>query len=178
MRGALLSGGARGAPFGRAQTPGEDGCQRRRALTWTPCPAPHGSHSSVSRKADLNHSMVGVGRDLWGSSGPTPCQSRVTQSRLHRTRRGLNISREGDSTTPPGNLVQCSITLRVKKFFLVFRFEPEGLGWQSLTLPCAIPAPGGAGGRARQSGCPSLRRGSGQPGGSERCGEGSRGPVP
>jgi len=33
-----------------------------------------------------------------------PCPSRVTQSRLHRTlsRRGLNISREGDSTTSLG----------------------------------------------------------------------------
>jgi len=38
-----------------------------------------------------NHRMVGIGRDLWGSSSPAPCQSRVTQSRLHRTasRQGL-----------------------------------------------------------------------------------------
>jgi len=63
------------------------------------------------------------------------CQSRVTQSRLHRTasRRGLNISREGDSTAPLGSLCQCSITLRGKKFFLMFRwnFTPEfRLGWK------------------------------------------------
>jgi len=32
-----------------------------------------------------NHSMVGVGRDLCGSPSPTPCRSRVTQSRLHST---------------------------------------------------------------------------------------------
>ena len=53
----------------------------------------------------LNHRMVGVGRDLCG---------------LHRTlsRWILNISREGDSTTSLGSLCQCSITLRVKKFFL------------------------------------------------------------
>jgi len=52
-----------------------------------------------------------------------PCQSRVTYSRLHRTasRRVLNISREGDSTTSLGSLFQCSITLRGKKFFLMFR---------------------------------------------------------
>ena len=52
-----------------------------------------------------------------------PCQSRVTQSRLHRTlsRRVLNISREGDSTTPLGSLGQGSVTLRGKKFFLLFR---------------------------------------------------------
>ena len=47
------------------------------------------------------------------------CRSRVTYSKLHRTlsRRVLNISREGDS---PGSLFQCSVTLRGKKFFLMF----------------------------------------------------------
>ena len=52
-----------------------------------------------------------------------PCRSRVTYSRLHRTafRRVLNISREGDSTTSLGSLFQCSVTLRGKKFFLMFR---------------------------------------------------------
>jgi len=52
-----------------------------------------------------------------------PCQSRVTYSRLHRTlsRQVLNISREGDSTTSVGSLCQCSVTLRVKKLFLMFR---------------------------------------------------------
>jgi len=46
-----------------------------------------------------NPSMVGVGRDLCGSSSPTPYPSRVTQSRLHRTlsRWVWNISREGQS---------------------------------------------------------------------------------
>ena len=53
-----------------------------------------------------------------------PCRSRVTYSRLHRTlsRRVLNISREGDSTTSPGSLGQGSVTLRGKEFFLVFRW--------------------------------------------------------
>ena len=53
----------------------------------------------------------------------TPHRSRVTYSRLHRTlsRRVLNISREGDSTTSLGSLFQCSVTLRGKKFFLMFR---------------------------------------------------------
>jgi len=52
-----------------------------------------------------------------------PCQSRVTYSRLHRTlsRRVLNISREGDSTASLGSLFQGSVTLRGKKFFLMFR---------------------------------------------------------
>ena len=63
--------------------------------------------------------MVGVGRDLCGSPSPTPCPSRVTYSRLQRTlsRRGWNISREGDSTASLGSLGQCSVTLR-GKFFL------------------------------------------------------------
>ena len=65
--------------------------------------------------------MAGVGRDLCGSSGPTPCQSRVTYSRLHRTlsRYVLNVFREVDSTTSLGNLSECSVTLRVKRFFLI-----------------------------------------------------------
>jgi len=72
-----------------------------------------------------NHRMVGVGRDLCGSPSPTPCQSRVTHSRLHRTlsRRVLNISREGDSTAPLGSLGQGSVTLRGKKFFLMFSWN-------------------------------------------------------
>jgi len=53
----------------------------------------------------------------------TPCQSRVTYSRLHRilSRWVLNISREGDSTISLGSLGQGSVTLREKKFFLMFR---------------------------------------------------------
>ena len=51
------------------------------------------------------------------------CRGRVTYSRLHRTfsRGVLNISREGDSTTSLGSLFQGFITLRGKKFFLIFR---------------------------------------------------------
>ena len=43
--------------------------------------------------------MVRGGRALCGSPSPTPCPSRVTQSRGHSTtsRWGWNISREGDS---------------------------------------------------------------------------------
>ena len=52
-----------------------------------------------------------------------PACSRATYSRLQRTlsRRVLNISREGDSTASLGSLFQCSVTLRRKKFFLMFR---------------------------------------------------------
>ena len=69
-----------------------------------------------SHRVTQNPSMAGVGRDLCGSPSPTPCPSRVTQSRLHSTasRRVLNISREGDSPTL-GSLFQGSIILRVKR---------------------------------------------------------------
>ena len=55
----------------------------------------------------------------------SPCQSRVTYSRLHRilSRWVLNVSREGDSTTSLGSLFQCSVTLRGKKFFLMFSWN-------------------------------------------------------
>jgi len=55
--------------------------------------------------------MVGVGRALCGSPSPTPCPSRVTQSRVHSTAssRGWNISREGDSPAPLGSLGQGSV---------------------------------------------------------------------
>jgi len=74
---------------------------------------------------------------LEGTCGDSPvqplCQSRVTQSRLHKTlsRRVLNISREGDSTTSLGSLGQCSVTLRGKKFFLTFSWNFLGFGFFS-----------------------------------------------
>jgi len=106
----------------------------------SPCPAQICcmSQSSLTRRLTMsvflntrritesqNHRMFGVGRDLCGSPSPTPCPSRVTQSRLHRTlsRWVLDISREGDSTASLGSLFQCSITLRMKKFFLMFRWK-------------------------------------------------------
>ena len=61
--------------------------------------------------------MFGVGRDLCGSSSPGPCWSRVTYRQV------LNISREGDATTSLGSLFQGSVTLRVKKCFLVFNWN-------------------------------------------------------
>jgi len=52
-------------------------------------------------------------------------QSSVTYSRLHRTlsRWVLNISREGESTSSLGSLFQGSVTLRGKKFFLMFKWN-------------------------------------------------------
>ena len=87
-----------------------------------------------------NHRMVGVGRDLWGHPVQPSCPSRVTQSRLQRTlsRRGWNISREGDSTASLGSLGQGSVTLRGKKFFLGFR--RNFLCFSLCPLPLQMPA--------------------------------------
>jgi len=65
--------------------------------------------------------MVGVGRDLWGSSSPTPL---LKQGHLQQAAQDLvQADREGDSTTSLGSLFQCSVTLRGKKFFLMFRWN-------------------------------------------------------
>jgi len=75
------------------------------------------SDKMISLKAlcSQNSRMLGCG--LEGTSVGHPvqpsCRRRVTQSRLHKTlsRRVLNISREGDSTTTLGSLCQGSVTL-------------------------------------------------------------------
>jgi len=50
--------------------------------------------------------MVGVGRDLCGSSGPAPLlkQVHLEQAAQDLVQGVLNTSREGDSTTSPGSL--------------------------------------------------------------------------
>jgi len=70
-----------------------------------------------------NHRMFGFGKDLCGSSSPTllPKQGHLQQAAQDLSRRVLNISREGESTASLGSLFQCFVTLRVRKFFLMFR---------------------------------------------------------
>mgnify|MGYP001852408091 CR=1 FL=1 len=59
----------------------------------------------------------------------------VPYSRLHRkmSRWVLNISR-GDSTTSVGSFFQCSATPKVKKFFLMFRWNFLGFSLRLLPL--------------------------------------------
>ena len=96
-----------------------------------------------SRWGSQNPSMVGAGRDLCGSPSPTPCPSRVTHSRLHSTasRRGWNISREGDSTTSLGSfLCAPSLSPAHKHFFLSF-FALNFSQIIALTPLVSIPVP-------------------------------------
>ena len=65
-----------------------------------------------------DHRTTGIGRDLRGSSSPTPLLKQVPYSKLPRkaSRCVLYITREGDFTTSLGSLFQCSVTHNVKKF--------------------------------------------------------------
>jgi len=50
-----------------------------------------------SKEDSQNPSMAGVGSDLCGSPSPTPCPSRVTQSRLHRSQQREQKEAQGDT---------------------------------------------------------------------------------
>ena len=69
------------------------------------------------------HQMSGFGRNLARSSSPIPLPRlrRNALIRSHRdvSRQILNVSREGDPTTPLGSPLQCSVTLTMKKFLLM-----------------------------------------------------------
>ena len=85
----------------------------------------HKGHRDLLLRHRNTESQSGEGwRVLWGSSGPNPPlpqQGHPEQAEQDPVQEGLNISREGDSTTSLGSLLQGSVTLRVKKFFLMFR---------------------------------------------------------
>jgi len=68
------------------------------------------------------HRIAGVGRDFRRSSLLNVLLKQVPYSGLHRkvSRRVLNVSIEGDSTASLGSLFQCSVTLRINKFFFVY----------------------------------------------------------
>ncbi|XP_068775232.1 uncharacterized protein [Struthio camelus] len=81
-------------------------------------------HSCITEIPEITEwpRMEGTSRDHLVQS---PCSSRVIWSILPRiaSRRVLNISSQGDSTTSLGNLFPCSVTLTGKKFFLVFSWN-------------------------------------------------------
>ena len=72
-----------------------------------------------------------------------PCRSRVTYSRLHSTlsRLVLNISKEGEPTTSLGNLFQCSITIKVKKFFLILLLFQFKIKISFIKVSCQVKHP-------------------------------------
>lgn len=69
-----------------------------------------------------------------------PAQSRINQSRLPRTvpGRALSTFQDGDSTTCPGSLCQCSSTLMVRKRELLFMLTLNFLHftWSPLSCHC------------------------------------------
>ena len=95
-------------------------CETARVSEWLAQLVQEGSAGQVCcEELSQNHEVAEVGTDLWRSSGPIPCSSRVSYSRLPRTMtsRISNISKDGDSTTSLGNLFQCSVALTVTKVF-------------------------------------------------------------
>lgn len=70
-----------------------------------------------------NHRIAGVGRDIKKSLSAIPLAKQVpyNRSRSSHPRQVLEISIEGDSTSPLGSLFKCSVTwFMVQKFFCMF----------------------------------------------------------
>jgi len=68
--------------------------------------------------------MTGVGRDVLESSTPTPLlkQVHLMQATQNRVQVGFEyLQRRRLHNLPLGSLFQCSVTHKVKKFFLMFR---------------------------------------------------------
>jgi len=70
-----------------------------------------------------NHRLDVVGMDVWRLSGPIPL---LKQGNLHpdfqaKSRCPLDIPKEGDSITSPGNLCQGLLTLTGERCLLMFR---------------------------------------------------------
>ena len=70
-----------------------------------------------------NHRMFGVGRDLCGSSSPTllPKQGHPQQAAQDLVQVGLEYLQRRRLHNLPGQPVPVSVTLRGKKFLLMFR---------------------------------------------------------
>jgi len=66
--------------------------------------------------------MVGVGRDLCVSSSPTllPKQGHLQQAAQELVQADLEYLQRRRLQSLPGQLFQCSVTLKGKKFFLMY----------------------------------------------------------
>jgi len=70
-----------------------------------------------------NYRTAGVGRELWRPSSPTPLlkQGHLQQAAQDPVQAGLEYLQRRRLQTSLGSLFQGSVTLRGKKFFLMFR---------------------------------------------------------
>jgi len=89
--------------------------------------------------ASQNHRMVGVGKDLWGSSSPPtlPKQGHLEQAAQDLIQVGFEYLQRMRLHNPSEKF-QCSITLKVKKFFLMFR--GSSLCFRLCQLPPVLPS--------------------------------------
>ena len=85
-----------------------------------------------------NHRIVGIGRDLCGSSSPTPLpkQGHLQQAVEDLVQAGLECLLLWRYSSL-GSLFQGSVTLRGKKFFLMFR--QNFLCFSLCLLPLVLP---------------------------------------
>jgi len=69
--------------------------------------------------------MFRVGRDIWGSSSPTPLpkQGQLQQAAQDCIQAGFEDLQRRRIHSLLGSLFQCSVTLRGKKFLLIFSWN-------------------------------------------------------
>jgi len=92
-------------------------------LTYPPQPESLLHHHIDLLLISQNHRMVGLGSDLCRSSSPTPLpkQGHLQQAAQDLFEAGVENLQRRRVNNLSGNLSQCSVTLRGKKFFLMFR---------------------------------------------------------
>ena len=94
--------------------------------------------NAVLHWVSQNHRMIGVGRELWGPSSPTlpPKQSHLEQVAQEHIQAAFERLQRRRLHNPSGQLFQCSVTLKVKNYFLMFRWKLFCFSLCPLTLPC------------------------------------------
>lgn len=79
----------------------------------------------LATTASQNHRVIQVGRNLFGLFGlilllSRGCVEQVAQDYVQMV---LEELQGGNLTTSPGSLFQCSVTIQMKKCFLMFRWN-------------------------------------------------------